>query len=246
MFILFTAIAMVFGLYVGSFVTATSLRVANGEKVFAVRSKCDQCGQVIGMLYLVPVLGYLVCKGKCVHCNKKVSFEYSIWEMIHAGLYMINFIMLKDNIFAFICMCGIASILMMISIIDIKTMYIYDIHIIILFIFSLLLFYTKGRLEVTAMSFISAVIPLLFKVLYEYGRKLIIGVKMEVLGMGDVKLLIIPFFLLDFYKTAVMMAIAGLMGVLYSGVLRGRKGKIHYPFAPSISISMYGLFVCLL
>ncbi|MDA0617477.1 MAG: prepilin peptidase [Proteobacteria bacterium] len=243
MFILFFVIYIPLAMYIGSFITAIALRISNDESIFAVRSKCDSCGSIINFLHLIPIIGYIVCKGRCVSCRQKVSIEYTIWEMLHTMLYINNFIHFYGNIPALVCICGITSVLMMISIIDIKTMYIYDAHIIILFIFSILFFCSISSLNITYISFISGCIPLLFKVVYEFIRKAITGRYCEVLGMGDVKLLIVPFFFLDFYKITVLMELSGLAGVVYSGVLRGRKSNMHYPFAPSISVSIYGLFI---
>lgn len=230
-------------MYIGSFITAISLRISKNESILSVRSKCDSCGNAIGFRYLIPILGYLICKGRCIVCKQKVSIEYTVWEVLHTTFYINNFVLFHNNIPALICICGITSTLMMISIVDIKTMYIYDIQIIILFIFSILFFYSLHSINITYSSLISACIPLLFKVLYEFIRKVMTGQYYEVLGMGDVKLLAVPFFFLDFYKITLLMAVAGLAGLVYGSVQKGRKSNMHYPFAPSISASVYGLFV---
>jgi prepilin signal peptidase PulO-like enzyme (type II secretory pathway) len=245
MFILYLLFAVVLGMYIGSFITATSLRIACNETLLVKRSKCDSCKGVIKPLYLTPILGYFLCRGRCVMCDKKISLEYTLWETLHTMLYLVNFIYFKNNPLALFCICGITSILMMISIIDIKTMYIYDLHIIILFIFCIVFLFLTSNLHLEISSFIMALMPWFFKAMYEYIRYKITKNSLEVIGVGDVKLLTLLFFLLDFYNIAIIIALSGFIGVIF-GMTVGRKNNIHYPFAPSISISIYGLFILFL
>ncbi len=240
MFILSFCIVGFVGLYIGSYITAISLRITTGEKLCVSRSKCDNCGVIIGHFYLIPVIGYLLCRGKCGSCGGRVSKEYMLWEVIHTTMYLINFYLLNENLLACALLCCVSSILMMISIVDIKTMYIYDIHIIILFIFLVSFLLQMNYLNITAFSFVKSVYPLLFKFLYEFIRQKITKEKLVVIGMGDVKLFAILFFLLDFYETTLIVGLSGTIGVFY-GIVRGRG--THYPFIPSISLGLYILFI---
>ena len=240
MFIL--VVVFILSLYIGSFITAVAFRIASEEKTFVARSKCDNCGIVLSFLYLIPVFGYLLCKGRCVKCQKRVSIQYTIWEVLHVCAYLLNLYVFQNNLLAFFLFCGVTSILFLISIIDIQVMYIYDVHIIILFIFFVSFLCSVGELKITLLSFVKAGIPLCFKVLYETIRAKITKEKVVVIGMGDIKLFTILFFLLDFSKSIMIILEAGLIGMLF-GLLKRQVDDNHYPFIPSISLSLYTLFI---
>lgn len=245
MFIFNIFIILLLGLYFGSFITAIALRISADQKIFVKYSKCDFCNKKLSMLNLIPIFGYLFCKGKCVNCKQKISIEYTLWEILHSVLWCINYIALHHSIILFTIFCAITSLLVFISIIDIKTMYIYDAHIVFLFLLFLLFFWQKNILYINAISFIKALIPLAFKAIYEKMRELITKEKIVVLGMGDVKLFAILFFFLDFYKIAVIVGLAGVLGVLFFYFKKRTYANNYYPFIPAISVSIYCLLLCL-
>ena len=242
MFILAGIGILILGLYIGSFVTAVAFRIASEEKTFVLRSKCDNCEAVLSFLYLIPILGYILCKGKCVKCQKSISIKYMTWEVLHGCAYLLNFYVFQNNLLAFFLFCSVTSILFLISIIDIQVMYIYDIHIIILFIFFVGFLYSVGELKITPFSFIKAGVPLCFKIFYENIRTKITKEKVIVIGIGDIKLFTILFFLLDFSKSIMIILESGLIGMLF-GLLKRQVDDNHYPFIPSISLSLYTLFI---
>jgi len=45
------------------------------------RSHCPECGTTLGPLELVPVLSYLLLRGRCRHCGKKISISYPAMEV---------------------------------------------------------------------------------------------------------------------------------------------------------------------
>lgn len=241
MFIFNIFVIAFFGLIVGSFITAVSLRISNEEKVFVKRSKCDKCHTVIPYKYLMPIFGYMISNGKCKVCNAKISIEYTIWETLHGFLYAMVFVFSKQDILLFLPFAMLTSVLMMIVIIDIKTQYIYDLHIIILgLIIFYLLFYTKN-LQISYKSFVFSLFPLIFKYSYEWLRYKLSGEKIEVVGMGDIKIFIILFFFLDFYILLKIMTLSGLLGAVYGLVLH--KKNAYYPFMPAISLSLYTILI---
>ena len=241
MFIFNIFVISFFGLAIGSFITAIAVRISNEEKVFVKRSKCDTCNNVIPYFYLIPIFGYFLCNGKCKFCKQKVSIQYTLWEAFHAMLYIIIYILAKQNIFLFLPFALLTSVLLMIAIIDIKTQYVYDFHIVILAFCILYVLYYTQNLHISYKSFIVAGIPLVFKYFYEFIRFKLSGEKMEVIGMGDIKIFIILFFFLDFYILLQILTLSGLLGAGYGLILR--KTNSHYAFMPAISLSLYFVLI---
>ncbi len=75
-------ITFVLGCCLGSFADCMAGRLLSGEPVFAGRSHCDHCRHVLGALDLVPVLSWVLLKGRCRYCQTKVPAESTIVELI--------------------------------------------------------------------------------------------------------------------------------------------------------------------
>ncbi|MGI4876532.1 MAG: prepilin peptidase [Janthinobacterium lividum] len=70
----------VVGLVAGSFVALVSVRWPRGEPFLGGRSHCPACGATLGPGELVPVLSYLVLRGRCRTCSTVISWRYAAVE----------------------------------------------------------------------------------------------------------------------------------------------------------------------
>ncbi len=75
-------IAGILGLAVGSFLNVVIYRVPVGESVVSPPSKCPSCGAPIRNRHNVPVLGWLVLRGRCYDCQAPISPRYPLIEAI--------------------------------------------------------------------------------------------------------------------------------------------------------------------
>ena len=242
MFIFSYLITTILGLYIGSFLTAISLRLVNNQKLFSKNSFCDFCGIRINFCRLIPVVGYISAGGKCKFCKNIISAKYTIWEIIHCCAFVLNFAVFGNNIPSFLIFTLLTGIMFIIAIIDFETMYVYNIHILIFGILLAAFLCVKNILQIEFSSFIIALIPTFFKIIYEYIRHKITKNKVTIVGWGDVYIFTILFFLLDFSNISKIIFLSGLFGVLF-GLLRKCRFYTHYPFIPSISLSVYTIFV---
>ena len=76
-----------FGLFFGSFLNVVIYRVPRGESIVAPRSHCPTCGTVLGALDNIPVVSYVVLRGRCRTCRAPISAQYPIVELSTAGLF---------------------------------------------------------------------------------------------------------------------------------------------------------------
>lgn len=74
------------GLLVGSFIGLVSLRLPQGRQVVAGRSACGACGRALAPWDLVPVLSYLVWRGRCRTCRATIPWRYPAIEIACAGI----------------------------------------------------------------------------------------------------------------------------------------------------------------
>jgi leader peptidase (prepilin peptidase)/N-methyltransferase len=75
----------VLGLVVGSFLATVLIRWPAGRSVIGGRSSCDGCGKALGPLELVPLLSWLVRRGRCRRCGAAIDARHIAIEL-GAGL----------------------------------------------------------------------------------------------------------------------------------------------------------------
>lgn len=79
--------AVVLGLLVGSFVNVLAHRVPRGESVVRPRSACPSCGHPIRVRDNVPVVSWLLLRGRCRDCGAGVSVRYPAVELLTAAVF---------------------------------------------------------------------------------------------------------------------------------------------------------------
>ena len=85
-----TALALVcgvFGLLIGSFLNVVIWRVPRGESVVRPRSHCPGCDAPIAPRDDIPVVSWLVLRGRCRHCRNPISIRYPLVELATGLLF---------------------------------------------------------------------------------------------------------------------------------------------------------------
>jgi len=85
--LLFVAFAFALGLVVGSFLNVCILRIPAGESIVLPASHCPKCGKAIAPYDNVPVLSWLVLRGKCRSCKAPISWMYPVVEFLTGALF---------------------------------------------------------------------------------------------------------------------------------------------------------------
>lgn len=85
--ILTTAFAGVFGLVIGSFLSMVAVRVPVGASIVP-GSRCPRCGAAIRPWHTIPVVSWLMLRGKCADCGEPISVRYPIIEAITGVVFM--------------------------------------------------------------------------------------------------------------------------------------------------------------
>lgn len=81
------ALAVPLGLIFGSFLTVAIHRVPAGESVVRPRSRCPSCKTQILARDNLPVLSWLLLRGRCRACGAHISLVYPLTELATAGLF---------------------------------------------------------------------------------------------------------------------------------------------------------------
>jgi leader peptidase (prepilin peptidase) / N-methyltransferase len=77
-------LAALLGAVVGSFLNVVIHRVPIGESIVAPRSRCPRCGTEIAARDNVPILSWLLLRGRCRHCGAPISPRYPLVELLTA------------------------------------------------------------------------------------------------------------------------------------------------------------------
>jgi leader peptidase (prepilin peptidase) / N-methyltransferase len=74
------------GLFAGSFINLAADRLPRGESVVMPRSHCRSCGRVLNFVDLLPVIGYLIRRGRCATCGTPIGASAPAVEAISGAL----------------------------------------------------------------------------------------------------------------------------------------------------------------
>ncbi len=84
---MFTIFSGFFGLCIGSFLNVVIWRVPLGKSIVSPPSACPQCKKEIEPRDNIPVLSYLILRGKCRNCALPISIKYPVTELITGVLF---------------------------------------------------------------------------------------------------------------------------------------------------------------
>ncbi len=79
----------IFGTIIGSFLNVVILR--QGQKSLNGRSECVNCHKKLKWYELIPVLSFLIQKGRCRGCKSKISWQYPLVEIVTGILFLLIF-----------------------------------------------------------------------------------------------------------------------------------------------------------
>lgn len=76
------------GAVIGSFLNVVIYRWPRGESIIRPPSHCMSCGERLGVVDLIPVVSYVLLRGRCRHCGRRFSPRYAVVEAITGGLLL--------------------------------------------------------------------------------------------------------------------------------------------------------------
>jgi leader peptidase (prepilin peptidase)/N-methyltransferase len=88
------AVPLLFGLVIGSFLNVVIARVPEGKSVWRPRSACPGCGTPIPWYDNIPVLSFLLLRGRCRACHMAIPWRYPIVEAATGGAFAMAYLVL--------------------------------------------------------------------------------------------------------------------------------------------------------
>ena len=237
------------GAVFGSFANVLIYRMPKKIPFAKERSACTSCGHTLGFVDLVPILSYVILRGKCRHCGAGFSAMYPLVEALVALLFLSVYLRFGfcDSVFV----AFFSFVLVVVAIVDFYTQEIYDSLVALLFGCGFLwvvlghffpdVFLSAPNWHSSLIGFFVGGLPLLI-----INRLCVLFLKKEGFGFGDVKLMFAVGIFLGWQLVILVFFIAFVSGGFVSGIglLAGRVRRWDYiAFGPFLAFgTMMALF----
>lgn len=233
----------VLGLCVGSFLNVVIYRVPNGMSLATPSSHCPKCKYMLKWYDNIPVLSYMMLRGKCRKCGEKISLRYTLTEVANMLLWILSALLFLEKSIPLAVIAALASSVMLcVFFIDIEHKLVFDRFVIMLAV-----------LGVDAMFFdpyygwISHLIGGIVGFISFYSIAAIFAKlrNKEGLGGGDIKLTAACGLLLGWQRLLLSVLIATVTASIVLLILskKDKDEDTEYPFAPfltgAFAISMF-------
>jgi leader peptidase (prepilin peptidase)/N-methyltransferase len=231
-----TALFALFGLAFGSFLTVVVSRIPAGESVVRPRSRCPRCGTEIRARDNVPVVSYLLLRGRCRSCGERISPAYPLIEGATALLFGAAGLVVNPLERAILA-APFLGLLLAVGVIDARHRIVPN-----RIVYPALILYAGAILVLDLAGLeVDAIRSLLGVLFYSVPLFLIALAVPRGMGMGDVKLagligLVLGSFGLAYVGVAAALGIigGGVGAILAILILRyGRRQ--HIPFGPFLA-----------
>ena len=219
---------LILGLIIGSFLNVVIYRLPEKESIVKPGSHCPQCNTRLKVIDLVPVVSFVINRGKCRYCGASISWQYPFVELLTAFFFLGAYLKFGLSVELFI-MLLLLSALTVISFIDYKYMIIPNKITYPLVVVSLLSAVIFDYITIFQ-SLLGILIPSLLLLIVAFIFK-------GGMGMGDVKLAAAIGGILGWSYTLTGIFLGSLFGSIIGlslmglGII-GRKTRI--PFGPFI------------
>ena len=223
----------------GSFANVCILRLPEGKGVVSGRSYCPNCKKLITWIDNIPIISFLLLKGKCRQCKKPISFQYTLVEFLSLISFLSIYYLYGISLTTLLLII-LAIIFIIIFFIDLK-------HFIIP---------NSLTFPLMVLGFIKSFIPNLDEIFPNYIDSLIGGLfgygiiwsiiffykqvrKKDGMGLGDAKLFAVIGFWFGWISIPFVIflsSIIALLSVIPDLIKNSKKMTTQIPFGPYIII----------
>ena len=229
----------ILGLVFGSFFCCVGIRLSKNEKFINTRSVCDNCNHTLAWYDLIPILSYIILKGKCRYCKNKISPLSFFIELATGILFALSYYSFGFSLELILSLC-LVSLAMIIFSSDLTYMIIPDEVIIFFSIVIIVLEFFLDGFKGVGLSLLSGASLFFFMYcLMKLGNSLF---KKESLGGGDVKLLFVLGLATEPFLGLITIFLASFIALPVSLYLLYKNKEHMIPFGPFILIAFLIIF----
>ncbi|MGB9901310.1 MAG: prepilin peptidase [Pseudothermotoga sp.] len=208
-------LSLVIGLVLGSFLNVVIYRLPRKNLSISRPSYsiCPSCGERILWHDNIPVISYILLRGRCRKCKAKISPRYPFVELANGFCYLINSYVALNSL-EFIALCLLISCSLIIAFIDLEFMLIPDVTLFLVALASFMLWLVRGfgLYNLLGVAMVTALMIVL-GLLYRGG-----------LGSGDIILMAALSLSLGVISSFYTLILASVSAIVYA--LIKNKGKL--------------------
>lgn len=222
----------IIGICIGSFANVVIFRVPKGESIVFPNSHCTSCGSELKPYDLIPIISYIIIRGKCRYCGERISIKYPITEAIFGLLFLLAYLKYGNGYLLYKYLILI-SIILIIGLIDLYTTNVYSNTIVIGIMLSLIFIIIE---LIKGNSIVTYILGAGVGGLFIY---LIILIT-KGMGEGDIEIIVLCGLYLGFKETMLVLFLSFIIGGLISIILiltKIKSRKDYIPFGQFISIA---------
>lgn len=224
----------ILGAVVGSFLNVCIYRIPAGQSIVTPRSSCPHCGSLITWYQNIPVLSFLLLRGRCGRCRAPIALRYPLVELLTGLLFLL--VAYRFGWQSFVpLLWALCAVLVVITFIDLDHQIIPDRitlpGIPLCFLASFFIpwvSWTDSLLGILAGGGSLLLIAWLYQVLS----------KKEGMGGGDIKLLAMLGAFLGWKAVFPILFFSSVLGTLVGVplmLIKKANGKLALPFGPFIA-----------
>lgn len=227
------------GLTVGSFLNVCIFRIPEEKSIFFPGSHCPSCGKKIRFYDNIPVLSFLLLKGKCRYCKSKISIQYPLVELLTALLFLAAYLWQGLSL-GLLSTIILGCLLIIVFVVDLKHRIIPDVITIPGIVIGLLFALISPQIKIVD-SFLGLIVGGgTFYLLAILGELLF---KKESMGGGDIKLAaMLGAFLgwqklfLIFFLSAFLGSVVGILAIHLSSRIKEHR---TIPYGPFLALASF-------
>lgn len=232
-------VMFIFGACVGSFLNVCIWRMPLNESIVFAPSHCTKCNAKIAWYDNIPLVSYIVLRGRCRRCHEHYTIRYFVVELVTSLLFCAVTALQDDSDYSFLPLAlTVIAVLIVAGVIDFEHKIIPDKLTIFLLVFALILHWWQDGMNVmfnflavaVAVAVVTGIIALVGRLIF----------KRTALGWGDVKLLTALGAAFGIMPLAGIIALSSVLGIIF-----GIAGAVKHKEKIAVQEIPYGAFIAL-
>jgi len=217
----FGILTFALGTSLGSFANVAILRQPLGYKSLLGDSKCPSCQKKLGFINMIPVLSWILLKGRCKFCEAKFSIQYPLVELF-SGL-LLFYCWFNLSLFSGLKLFSICFLLLIIGLIDLKFWLIPYFYSLSLIALGLIFGFLENKFNYYFLTSIAAfafifILGKIFTLYFRYKKR--IAQDEEAMGLGDSFLLAGIGASLGFLQLPMVLFLSAFQGLIIALILK--------------------------
>ena len=230
----------ILGSVMGSFYHVVATRLSMEESIVSPGSHCPRCNHFLKWYENIPVISYLILRGRCSKCGSKIPLSYLVVEIVTGSLFAVSYHAFGITVDLLVGLIFISSLVIVI-ISDIEYMIILDEVLIVATLLIAIIYIVFLGLEEAAYHIYGGVGA--FLVMYSIkllGDK---AFKKESLGGGDIKLMFLFGMVLGLPMSVCTIFLATFIAFPIALIILFSNKENIIPFGPFLSMAAILIFI---